>query len=225
MLKSELSGVRRIETAPTIAPAPTATETVFHHDAIKGESPAIRGVLETVRKVAVSESSVLIRGESGTGKELLARVLHENSARRSGPMVPVHCASLSPTLLESELFGHAKGAFTGAHRDKVGRFESADGGTLFLDEIGDLSLETQIKLLRVLQERCFEPVGSSRTTHVDARLITATHQDLEQLIERGLFREDFYYRLNVISLTVPALRDRVDDVFELALHFLKRAST
>jgi transcriptional regulator with PAS, ATPase and Fis domain len=168
---------------------------------------------------------VLIRGESGTGKELLARVLHENSARRSGPMVSVHCASLAPTLLESELFGHAKGAFTGAHRDKIGRFESADGGTLFLDEIGDLSLETQIKLLRVLQERCFEPVGSSRTIHVDVRLITATHQNLEQLIEQGRFREDFYYRLNVISVTVPALRERIDDVFELALHFLKRAST
>jgi DNA-binding NtrC family response regulator len=175
--------------------------------------------------VAVSQSSVLIRGESGTGKELLARVLHENSPRRNGPMVPVHCASLSPSLLESELFGHAKGAFTGAHRDTVGRFESADGGTLFLDEIGDLSLETQIKLLRVLQERCFEPVGSSRTIHVDVRLITATHQNLEQLIEQGKFREDFYYRLNVISLTVPALRERIDDVFELALHFLRRAST
>ena len=225
MLKSELSGVRRIEAAPAIAPAPAVADAVFRHDAIKGESSAIRGVLKTVRKVAVSESSVLIRGESGTGKELLARVLHENSARRNGPMVPVHCASLSPTLLESELFGHAKGSFTGAHRDKVGRFESADGGTLFLDEIGDLSLDTQIKLLRVLQERCFEPVGSSRTIHVDVRLITATHQNLEQLIERGLFREDFYYRMNVISLTVPALRERVDDVFELALHFLRRAST
>jgi transcriptional regulator with PAS, ATPase and Fis domain len=224
MLKAELSGVQKIETAPASVPARAVTNAIFRHDAIKGDSPAIRSVLETVRKAAVSESSVLIRGESGTGKELLARVLHENSARRSGPMVPVHCASLAPTLLESELFGHAKGAFTGAHRDKIGRFESADGGTLFLDEIGDLSLETQIKLLRVLQERCFERVGSSRTIHVDVRLITATHQNLEQLIEQGRFREDFYYRLNVISVTIPALRERIDDVFELALHFLKRAS-
>jgi transcriptional regulator with GAF, ATPase, and Fis domain len=225
MLKAELSGVRQIETASASVPPRAISDTVFHHDAIKGDSLAIRSVLETVRKVAVSDSSVLLRGESGTGKELLARVLHENSSRRNGPMVPVHCASLAPTLLESELFGHAKGAFTGAYRDKIGRFELADGGTLFLDEIGDLSLETQIKLLRVLQERCFEPVGSSRTTHVNVRLITATHQNLEQLIEQGRFREDFYYRLNVISVTVPALRERIDDVFELALHFLKRAST
>lgn len=224
MLKAELSGARQIEVEPASAPADTEAPDTFQHDAIKGDSPAICSVLDTVRKVAVSESSVLIRGESGTGKELLARVLHENSSRRNGPMVSVHCASLAPTLLESELFGHAKGAFTGAHRDRIGRFESAEGGTLFLDEIGDISLETQVKLLRVLQERCFEPVGSPRTIHVDVRLLTATHQNLEQLIQQGRFREDLYYRLNVISVTVPALRERIDDVFELALHFLRRAS-
>ena len=139
-------------------------------------------------------------------------------------MIRVHCASLSPSLLESELFGHVKGAFTGAHQDRVGRFEAADGGTLFLDEIGDITLDTQIKLLRVLQERCFEPVGSVRTVHVDVRLITATHQNLEQLIRTGKFREDLFYRLNVISMDLPPLRDRREDILELALHFLGRAA-
>lgn len=207
----------------THAPAPIIAPTDFRRDSIKGDSPAIRRVLETVRKVSTSESSVLIRGESGTGKELLAQALHENSPRQSGPLVRVHCAALSPSLLESELFGHVKGAFTGAHRDRVGRFEMAHGGTLFLDEIGDISLETQIKLLRVLQQRAFEPVGGTRTVEVDVRLITATHQDLESLIDAGRFREDLYYRLNVISITLPPLRERKDDILELAFHFLKRS--
>ena len=201
-----------------------STSNKFRREAIIGDSPAMQRVLKTVRKVAASESSVLIYGESGTGKELLAKSLHENSPRRSGPMTHVHCASLSPGLLESELFGHVKGAFTGAHRDKVGRFEMASGGTLFLDEIGDISLETQIKLLRVLQERCFEPVGGSRTIHVDVRLITATHQNLEQLIAQGRFREDLYYRLNVISVTLPPLRERREDILELAFYFLNRSA-
>jgi len=196
----------------------------FRRDVIIGNSPAIQQVLTTVRKVATSESSVLIRGESGTGKELLAQILHENGSRHSGPLVSVHCASLSPSLLESELFGHVKGAFTGAHRDRVGRFELAMGGTLFLDEIGDISLDTQVKLLRVLQERSFEPVGGTRTVNVDVRLITATHQNLERLIEQGRFREDLFYRLNVISVRLPPLRERMEDVFELALHFLNRSS-
>jgi len=196
----------------------------FRNDLIRGNSPAILNVLETVQKVSHSESSVLIRGESGTGKELLAQTLHINSPRKEGPMVRVHCAALSPSLLESELFGHTKGAFTGAHRDKEGRFEMANGGTLFLDEIGDISLETQVKLLRVLQERSFEPVGGTRTINVDVRLVTATHQDLEQLILDGRFREDLYYRLNVISITLPPLRERTEDIFELALHFLARAA-
>ncbi len=196
----------------------------FRRDLIRGNSPAIAAVLETVRKVSCSQSSVLIRGESGTGKELLARTIHENSPRRAGPMVSVHCGALSAGLLESELFGHVKGAFTTAHRDRVGRFELAHGGTLFLDEIGDISLDVQIKLLRVLQERSFEPVGGSRTIEVDVRLITATHQNLEKLIAEGKFREDLFYRLNVISITLPPLRERRDDVIELALHFLSRAA-
>ncbi|MSR59095.1 MAG: sigma-54-dependent Fis family transcriptional regulator, partial [Planctomycetaceae bacterium] len=144
--------------------------------------------------------------------------------RRGGPMVSVHCGALSPGLLESELFGHVKGSFTGAHRDKIGRFEMADGGTLFLDEIGDISLDTQIKLLRVLQEREFEPVGGTRKVKVDVRLVAATHQNLERLIAEGRFREDLFYRLNVISITLPPLRERGDDTLELALHFLTRSA-
>jgi len=205
-------------------PTPTSSETELRRDGIKGRSPAIMTVLETVRKVAGSNSSVLIRGESGTGKELLARALHENSPRRDAPLVSVHCASLSPTLLESELFGHVKGAFTDAHQDKEGRFQMAHGGTLFLDEIGDISLDVQVKLLRVLQERRFEPVGSTRTVNVDVRIVAATHRNLEELILSGEFREDLFYRLNVISVTLPPLRERPEDLYELALHFMRRAS-
>ncbi|MCA9112372.1 MAG: sigma-54-dependent Fis family transcriptional regulator, partial [Planctomycetaceae bacterium] len=199
-------------------------EQQFHMGEIVGNSPAIRQVFATVRKVAISESSVLIRGESGTGKELLARAIHDNSPRREEPMVSLHCAALSPTLLESELFGHVRGAFTDAREDKIGRFQLADKGTLFLDEIGDISPDVQIKLLRVLQQRTFEPVGSHRTVHVDVRVVAATHRDLEQLIAGGRFREDLYYRLNVISITLPPLRDRKDDILDLAMHFLARSN-
>ncbi len=188
---------------------------------ILGSSLPVRQLLAQVRKVAASPSEVLIRGESGTGKELLARALHETSPRAARPFVKVHCAALSPGLLESELFGHVKGAFTGAHRDKVGRFELANGGTLFLDEIGDIDLSVQTKLLRVLQETTFERVGSSDPVQVQVRVIAATHQDLEELIRDGRFREDLYYRLNVISITMPPLRERVEDVPELAQHFLR----
>ncbi len=160
--------------------------------AIIGSSPPVRQLLHLVRKVAASTSAVLLRGESGTGKELLARALHENSPRAGKAFVKVHCAALSPGLLESELFGHVKGAFTYAIRDKVGRFESADGGTLFLDEIGDISPDVQVKLLRVLQEKTFERVGSSEPVKVDVRIIAATHQNLEALIRQGRFREDLY---------------------------------
>ena len=193
----------------------------FKRSEIVGSSPALVRVLEDARKIALSESTVLIRGESGTGKELLAKTIHENSPRRTGPLVSVHCAALSPTLLESELFGHAKGAYTGAVKDRVGRFEAAQGGTLFLDEIGDITMETQIKLLRVLQERRFEPVGSTKSIEVDVRLVTATHQNLEALIKAGKFREDLFYRLNVISVTMPPLRDRPEDLPELVMHFLQ----
>jgi transcriptional regulator with GAF, ATPase, and Fis domain len=189
---------------------------------IKGSSPALKRTINEARKVAASPSAVLIRGESGTGKELLAEAIHAASPRASGPFVKVHCAALSQSLLESELFGHVKGAFTGADRDRVGRFEQADDGTLFLDEIGDINLEVQTKLLRVLQERAFERVGSSQSVTVDVRVIAATHQDLETLIRAGRFREDLYYRLNVIPIRTPSLRERKADIFELAVHFLGR---
>jgi transcriptional regulator with GAF, ATPase, and Fis domain len=179
-------------------------------------------MIAMARKVAVSPSAVLIRGESGTGKELLAAAIHQASPRAARPFVKVHCAALSQSLLESELFGHVKGAFTGADRDRVGRFEQASGGTLFLDEIGDINLEVQTKLLRVLQDMSIERVGSSLPISVDVRILAATHQDLEALIRAGRFREDLYYRLNVIYLHVPALRERREDVFELAVYFLNR---
>jgi transcriptional regulator with GAF, ATPase, and Fis domain len=220
MMQSQLTaGVVRLEPEnnPESKPA-------LRREMIKGNSPAIQRVLETVRKVSASDSTVLIRGASGTGKELLAEAIHENNKRRDGPLVRVHCAALSPGLLESELFGHVKGAFTGAHKDRIGRFEAANGGTIFLDEIGDLSQETQIKLLRVLQTRSFEPVGGTRTIKVDVRLITATHQDLQKLIKEGRFREDLYYRLNVVCITLPTLDERKEDIFELSLYFLKKAS-
>ncbi len=190
-------------------------------DGLVGSGSHLRQVLELVRKVAASESAVLLRGESGTGKELLARALHENSPRAGKAFVKVHCAALSPGVLESELFGHVKGAFTNAIRDKVGRFEAADGGTLFLDEIGDISLDVQVKLLRVLQEKTFERVGSSEPIKVDVRVVAATHQDLERLIETGRFRDDLFYRLNVLPIRVPPLRERVEDIAELAHHFLR----
>jgi transcriptional regulator with GAF, ATPase, and Fis domain len=218
-LQSEITSRQQVAESAETSPA-----TELRRDFIKGSSPAIAAVLETVRKVSGSQSSILIRGESGTGKELLAAALHENSPRRNGPLVSVHCGALSAGLLESELFGHVKGAFTGAHRDKPGRFELANGGTLFLDEIGDITHDTQVKLLRVLQQREFEPVGGTRTVQVDVRLITATHQNLEKLITEGRFREDLFYRLNVISITLPPLRERADDIIELALYFLNRAA-
>ncbi len=226
LLQSEISAahtlvipVKTVESADGIT-----TESGFQCEHIRGSSPGVVRLLETVRKVASSDASVLIRGESGTGKELLAEAIHQNSLRKQGPMVKVHCGALSAGLLESELFGHVKGAFTGAHRDRAGRFEMANGGTLFLDEIGDISLETQIKLLRVLQEREFEPVGGTRTVQVDVRLITATHQNLEKLIAEGRFREDLFYRLNVITITPPPLRERPDDIIELAMYFMSRAA-
>ncbi|WP_422927347.1 sigma 54-interacting transcriptional regulator [Singulisphaera sp. PoT] len=199
-------------------PPPSVRPEVF--DQIKGSGPEVRRMIDVARKVAASPSAVLIRGESGTGKELLAEAIHAASPRASRSFVKVHCAALSQSLLESELFGHVKGAFTGADRDRVGRFEQANGGTLFLDEIGDINLEVQTKLLRVLQEMSFERVGSSQSLSVDVRILAATHQDLEGLIRAGKFREDLYYRLNVISLRTPSLRERKDDIFELAVHFL-----
>ena len=201
-----------------------ASEQDFDCEGVRGNSPALLEVLDQVRKVARSTSTVLIRGESGTGKELLARVIHRNSDRATGNLVCVNCAALSSSLLESELFGHVKGAFTGAHVDKAGRFQAADGGTLFLDEIGDISQEIQVKLLRVLQERCFEPVGSDKTVHVNVRLVAATNRHLEEMIAKGQFRADLFYRLNVVALTLPPLRERPTDLAELVFFFLSRSA-
>ncbi len=181
-------------------------------------------VYATVDRVAPSRSTVLIRGESGTGKELIARALHYNSPRADKAIIRVSCAALPETLLESELFGHERGAFTGATETRKGRFELADGGTLFLDEIGELSLSTQVKLLRVLQERKFERLGGSRTIAVDVRLVAATNRDLEKAIRDGGFREDLYYRLNVIPLFLPPLREREGDAMLLMEHFLRKSN-
>jgi DNA-binding NtrC family response regulator len=194
----------------------------YRFDSIVGRSSGLRHVLETVEKVADSDSTVLITGESGTGKELIARAIHYNSPRAERMFVTVNCGAIPEELLESELFGHVRGAFTNAVAHREGRFTVADGGSIFLDEIGDMSPNLQVKLLRVLQDRTFEPVGSSKTLRVDARVIAATNQDLPSAIRGGRFREDLYYRLNVIPIEVPPLRHRRDDVPLLAQHFLER---
>jgi DNA-binding NtrC family response regulator len=190
-----------------------------------GTSEPIRRVLEFVEKVADCDSTVLIQGESGTGKELIARMLHFNSVRKDRPLIPVNCGAIPENLLESELFGHEKGAFTGAAHTRIGRFELAHGGTIFLDEIGELSLGLQVKLLRVLQERSFERVGGTKTIDVDVRVVAATNQDLEVAVQQKRFREDLYYRLNVIPVTVPPLRERRSDIPLLVNHFLKRLNS
>ena len=185
-----------------------------------GSSAAMEGIRRLVAQVAPSEASVLILGESGTGKEVVARGIHRLSARSHGPFVPVNCGAIPGDLLESELFGHEKGAFTGAISARQGRFELAAGGTLFLDEIGDMPLQMQVKLLRVLQERCFERVGSNRSQDCDVRVIAATHQDLEKRVDAGEFRMDLFYRLNVFPIEMPPLRARVEDVPALARRFI-----
>jgi len=186
-----------------------------------GRSPPMLEVFEIVRQVAPTPATVLIQGESGTGKELVAKAIHRLSLRSRMPLVAVHCAALAPALLESELFGHEKGAFTGAHERRAGRFEQANGGTLFLDEIGEIDASTQVKLLRVLGERTFERVGSSKTINVDVRLIAATNKHLAEQVRTGAFREDLYFRLRVVELWLPPLRERSGDVPLLALHFLR----
>ena len=186
-----------------------------------GASPAFRRLMTLVQQVADSSATVLIQGGSGTGKELVARAIHDRSSRREGPFIAVNCAALPETLLESELFGYEKGAFTGAAGRKEGRFELADTGTLFLDEIGDLSPITQPKILRVLQEGEFERLGGTRTMRVDVRIVAATNQDLSQMVKEKRFREDLFYRLNVITVTVPPLRDRPEDIAVLAAHFVR----
>ncbi len=190
-----------------------------------GNSRSIREVLQMVSKVAPSRSTVLVTGESGTGKELIAKAIHYSSPRREGPFISINCMSLSPGVLESELFGHEKGSFTGATAMKKGRFELADAGTLFLDEVGELSQELQVKLLRVLQEKAFERVGGSRTIHADIRLVAATNKDLKQAVEKGEFREDLYYRLNVVGIHLPPLRERREDIPLLVAHFMQKFSS
>ena len=189
---------------------------------IIGESAALRRMLARVEAVAQTSASVLIQGESGTGKELVAHVIHTRSPRSDAPLVKVNCASIPSELFESEFFGHVKGAFTGAHRDRVGRFQLADGGTLFMDEIGEIPLDLQGKLLRVLQEGEFEQVGSDRTRSVDVRVVAATNRDLDKAVEDGKFREDLFYRLSVFPIDVPPLRERGDDIVQLASHFLEK---
>ncbi len=194
----------------------------FNFGEIVGESPVMRRVYRTIQKVAASDTSVLIYGESGTGKELVARAIHFTSPRKDRAFIRVNCGALAEGILESELFGHEKGAFTGALRRKKGRFELADGGTLFLDEIGDIPPNLQVKLLRVLQEREFERVGGEETVKVDVRVIAATHRDLPGDVKTGRFREDLYYRLHILPIHLPSLRERKDDIPLLAKHFLER---
>ena len=192
----------------------------YSFEGIIGNSKELKEVIERVKLVAPSRASVLIEGETGTGKERIAQAIHQNSNRGQGPFVAVHCAALPANLLESELFGHEKGAFTGATERRIGRFELADGGTLFLDEIGEISLSTQVKLLRFLEQRTFERIGSSKSIKVDTRLVAATNRDLQQMVNEGTFREDLYFRLNVVQVTMPPLRERTEDLPILLNHFL-----
>ncbi len=191
---------------------------------ILGRNPQMQEIFHLIRTVAETDATILIHGESGTGKELIARAIHYNSRRKDRPFVVVSCSALPETLLESELFGHEKGAFTGAIRQRIGRFEMADGGTVFLDEIGEMSMPVQLKLLRVLQEREFERVGGNQTVKVDVRVIAATHRDLQRAMSERLFREDLFYRLNVVPIKLPPVRERRDDIPLLAAHFLKKFS-
>jgi len=196
----------------------------YGFESLIGSGPAMKTVFETIQKVAETDLSVLIRGESGTGKELVAQALHQRSNRRARPFVAVNCAAISRELVESELFGHEKGAFTGADARRLGKFESANEGTIFLDEIGDMPHETQAKVLRVLQEKEFERVGGSSTVEVDVRVVAATHRDLEAEVQAGRFRDDLYYRLNVVEIAIPPLRDRLEDLPALAERFLTQVA-
>jgi len=196
----------------------------FDFSAIVGDSPAILQTLTTISRICKTDASVLILGESGTGKEVFADAIHENSLRTRAPLVKVNLGGVTPSLFESEMFGHVKGAFTDAKQDRLGRFSSADGGTLFLDEIGEMDKSSQVKLLRVLQDQNFQMVGSSKNTSVDVRIISATNQNLEEMVEQDSFREDLFYRINLITVTLPPLRERTDDIPLLAKHHLEKVS-
>ncbi len=205
MLEKELSNLKKLISQQIIA-----------------ESPQMKQILETAKKVAYFDSTVLITGESGTGKEILANFIHKNSRRRNKPFVPINCGAIPSELLEAELFGYKKGAFTGATYDKKGLIEEANGGTVFLDEIGELSLDLQVKLLRVLQENEIKPIGSNKAKKIDVRFIAATNRNLEEMMREGKFREDLYYRLNVIPIHIPPLRERKADIIPLATYFIER---
>ena len=193
----------------------------FNFEGIIGNSPRLQEVIDRVKLVAPSRATILIEGESGTGKELIAQALHQASGRARGPFIAVHCAALSENLLESEIFGHEKGSFTGAMERRIGRFEAADGGTLFLDEIGEISASTQVKLLRFLETKSIERVGGSKPIELDVRLVAATNRNLEQLVREGKFREDLFFRLNVVRILLPPLRERAEDIPLLLAHYLK----
>ncbi len=218
----ELVAARRAQERLTEENAYLRREAAFRCGELVGGSPGMRDVYRAIEKVAVTDATVLIMGESGTGKELVARAIHEKSKRASGPFVAVNCAALAAVLPESELFGHERGAFTGAVRRKLGRFELAHRGTLFLDEISEISQDMQVKLLRALQERTIERVGSERSIEVDVRILAATNRDLEQMVQDGRFRADLFYRLMVVPIHLPPLRDRIEDVAVLSRHLIER---
>ena len=219
----ELAGARkRVEKLEARTAAHDADAALVHGTSLVGDSEPMQKLLAQTRRAAQSDATVLVRGESGTGKELVARMLHQLSPRKDGPFVVVHCAALAETLLESELFGHERGAFTGAVKRKLGRFELADGGTLFLDEIGEIPPSVQTKLLRVLQEKEIQRVGGEETLKVDVRVVSATHRDLAAEVKAGRFREDLYYRLHIVPLVLPPLRERPEDLAMLARHFVAK---
>ncbi|MCL4820039.1 MAG: sigma-54 dependent transcriptional regulator [Vicinamibacteria bacterium] len=215
-------GLARAGAAAPEPPSRESLDTSWDFGPLVGEDPALLRVLEIVGRVAATDASVLVTGESGTGKELVAEAIHRNSSRRAGPFVKVNLGGIAATLFESEMFGHVRGAFTDARQDRKGRFELADGGTIFLDEIGELDAGSQVKLLRVLQDRTYEVLGSSVTRSVDVRVVSATNRDLADQVEKGAFREDLLYRLNLIVVRLPPLRERPGDVALLARHFLRR---
>ena len=210
--------LQRIETALQLSSPPPASDS-FDRSGIIGRSEGLANVLDTVSRVAATDASVLIMGENGTGKELIAEAVHRNSRRAAAPFVKVNLGGISRSLFESEMFGHRKGAFTGATADREGRFALADKGTIFLDEIGELDLNSQVKMLRVLQEHSFEMLGDSRTRHVDVRVVSATNAPLARMVAERTFREDLFYRINLITVTLPPLRERLDDIPDLARHF------
>lgn len=201
----------------------TAAPQQFNRCGIIGNNPALNNIISTIEKIAPTDAPVLITGENGTGKEMIAQALHENSRRKGKPFIKVNLGGISRSLFESEMFGHKKGSFTGAVSDRTGRFELADGGTIFLDEIGELDVESQVKLLRVLQEKSFEPLGDSHSRKVDVRIVCATNAHLEEMIKSSTFREDLFYRINLISIHLPALRERIDDLPLLVRHFAEKA--